>query len=352
MYKIISTNNHVEWKKALSFCNEDCIFFNFNYLKIFEDTKFTKARLFFYSDKQKYFVFPFLITNLNKYGYKEYSKYYDLETPYGYGGFSINTQDVSFLNDAFSIFKKYCKRNKIVASFLRFNPFLRNKNFQKISFKIIYNRKIVYLDLGQQLKNIIKNSYSSNQRNMIRKARKYFIAKLSNKKKDFKNLINLYLNNMKKVNADKFYFFNNVFFEKFYSNLKDNFIILYALSKKTKKIISSILILFDKEIGYYFFSGKDNNSDDNSSTNFLLHKSMIVLKRKHIKYLNLGGGNSDNKNDPLYRFKKNVSNETKDFFIGTKIHNKKIYDTLIKLWNKKNPNSVNKNKFLKYRYND
>merc|ERR1712196_711564 len=155
---------------------------------------------------------------------------------------------------------------------------------------------------------------------------------------------------MKRIGADQFYFFDNYFFKNFYFNLKANFVVLSAINKETNKVASSILVLFDNKIGYYFFSGKEESFKENSSINFLLHKSIIFLKRKKIKYFNLGGGNSDSKNDPLFKFKNRISKDTKDFYIGKKIHDKLTYFKLTEMWCNKHPNSKNSNKFLKYRF--
>ena len=348
MYSIISTNNHLEWKKTISLCKEECLFLDLKYIKIFEEKKLVKGKLFFYKNKKKYFVLPFLISSLKKYGYKKFEKFFDIETPYGYGGFISNTKDVKFLNKAIMSFNLYAKNNKIIVSFFRFNPFLKNQTFQKTKINYYYNRRIVYLDLNNSLKEIYKNSYSSNHRNMIRKARKIYYLKLSDKKKDFNKLVQLYLKNMKEINAEKFYFFNKDFFDGLFFKLKNNLIILSAVKKKSKETSAAVLILFDKNTGYYFLSGKNKKVDDNSSTNFLLHKASIFLKKKNIKFFNLGGGNSDDQNDPLFKFKKKISEKTKSFFIGKMIHNKKIYDQLIKIWSKNYPHSNNK-KFLKYR---
>ena len=349
MYRIISTDNHLEWKKIISLCKEECIFLDLKYIKTFEEEKLVKGKLFFYKNKKKYFALPFLISSLKKYGYRNFEKFFDIETPYGYGGFISNTKDVKFLNKAIMSFNLYAKNNKVIASFLRFNPFLMNQTIQKTKINFYYNRRIVYLDLNNSLKEIYKNNYSSNHRNMIRKARKLYTVKLGDKKKDFNKLVQLYLKNMKAINADQFYFFNKDFFEGLFFNLKNNLIILSAVKKKSKETTAAVLILFDKNTGYYFLSGKNKKVDDNSSTNFLLHKAGIFLKKKNIKFFNLGGGNSDDQNDPLFKFKKKISKKTKSFFIGKMIHNKKIYDQLIKIWSKNYPYSNNK-KFLKYRY--
>ena len=113
MYRIISTDNHLEWKKIISLCKEECIFLDLKYIKTFEEEKLVKGKLFFYKNKKKYFALPFLISSLKKYGYRNFEKFFDIETPYGYGGFISNTKDVKFLNKAIMSFNLYAKNNKI-----------------------------------------------------------------------------------------------------------------------------------------------------------------------------------------------------------------------------------------------
>ena len=60
---------------------------------------------------------------------------------------------------------------------------------------------------------------------------------------------------------------------------------------------------------------------------------------------------STSESDTLLKFKSNFSKKKLDFFIGHKIHNKKIYDTICKNWESKNfeVNRKFKSFFLKYR---
>ena len=53
--------------------------------------------------------------------------------------------------------------------------------------------------------------------------------------------------------------------------------------------------------------------------------------------------------DPLFKFKSGFSKENRKFYIGKKIHNQEIYDQIISIWEKNNPNKIDK-RLLKYRY--
>lgn len=67
------------------------------------------------------------------------------------------------------------------------------------------------------------------------------------------------------------------------------------------------------------------------------------------KYFHFGGGVSSDMKDPLFKFKSGFSKENRKFYIGKKIHNQEIYDQIISIWEKNNPNKIDK-RLLKYRY--
>ena len=75
-----------------------------------------------------------------------------------------------------------------------------------------------------------------------------------------------------------------------------------------------------------------------------------VIVRNGIKYFCLGGGAEID--DGIYKYKKSFSKKGDvNFYIGTKIYNKIIYDYLCSTWTKKHPNISTKysNFLLKYR---
>ena len=52
-------------------------------------------------------------------------QYYDFASPYGYGGWIIEGQDVSELD---AEYQKYCKQNSIVSEFVRFHCVILHNN--------------------------------------------------------------------------------------------------------------------------------------------------------------------------------------------------------------------------------
>jgi hypothetical protein len=93
--------------------------------------------------------------------------YFDLESPYGYGGYLLNNKDEKFIKKAFDEYKSYCKENYIIAEFVRFHPFVPLIKSEMDFF--VHERNIVVKKIDEE-ENIL-NSYSSKVRNIIRKCK-------------------------------------------------------------------------------------------------------------------------------------------------------------------------------------
>ena len=71
-----------------------------------------------------------------------------------------------------------------------------------------------------------------------------------------------------------------------------------------------------------------------------------------LKTIELGGGRSTFEDDSLLRFKGKYSHRKAAFYIGSRIYNKKIYNSLARQWSEKYPELVKQygNRVLKYRF--
>ena len=67
-------------------------------------------------------------------------------------------------------------------------------------------------------------------------------------------------------------------------------------------------------------------------------------------HIHVGGGNTELENDSLLRFKRNFSKTTRDFYIGKKTHNEKVYNEVIRQWEVKYPYNKEKSKKVLLRY--
>lgn len=255
-------------------------------------------------------------------------KYYDLETPYGYGGYLTNSVDKVFLKKAIEKYKEKCLSESIIAEFLRFDPdnsFL--PNFQSFMQICVQERTVVEVDLNRSYDEIFKEINPKLGR-VIRKGIKNGVEVIINdcSPKNQEIFRELYYQTMKKNRADKFYFFDKAYFERMFQlkGLK-----LYtAIYKGT--IIGGITILEDEDKLYYHL-GATSPEYYHLNPNTLLLVEVIKQYAEKKKGFVLGGGTSPDPEDPLFKFKKKFGRILKPFFIGGNIFNQQIYNSLCEM---------------------
>ncbi len=152
---------------------------------------------------------------------------------------------------------------------------------------------------------------------------------------------------MKRVNSNSYLYFN----EKYFNNLFNlNNIIQFVIEFNEKPIASSIC--FYSKNYFHYHLGASITEYLNYRPNDLLFEEMIkYAKLKNCKSIHFGGGNSLDEKDSLLKFKSNFSKDSLDFYIGGKIHNKKVYNEVMRQWEEKNPKheEMSKNIFIRYR---
>ena len=268
--------------------------------------------------------------------------YFDLETPYGYGGFYSNNSDIQFLKNAFNQYSEKCYQENIIAEFVRFHPF----NFITEKYSSFFDffskdRSVVIVDINQTIEERWKN-YSSNTRNVLRKCEKNNLH--FQKSNNSKLFIEMYYDTMKRNNALDYYYFKVDYFDKlFIRNDAQLFEVI-----KDDRIIAMGIILFGKEIAHYHLSANTEDSLKLNANYYLLDRTFNYSKEFGKKYFLLGGGRTNNLDDSLFRFKKKFSKDLLDFYISGKIYNQKKYAQYIKTWEDITGNEDVKY-FLKYR---
>lgn len=351
---IVKINNQL-WNDIVQRLNKNMhdIFFEPRYFEIFQSSGYGEAEAYLNNINNNFFFIPYLKNKINE-NFTNKETFYDIQSPYGYSGFLTNSKSTIFIDNSIRNFIDLCKNENVICSFIRSNPlsqklkpiYVLNKHF-----KIEMNRKIIVLNLKQSIKDIWNKEFNSNCRNMVRKSLDKYSYKISNSKNSYKLLIKFYLQNMKDIKADKFYFFNKNFFDKFYINLNKDFFIVEAINKNNETI-SSILVLYSRNYAHYMFSSRNKQFSDNSVINSLLFMAIKELKKRKISILNLGGGSTNSYNDNLFKFKSNFSKNNIDYTIATKIFLPDRYTDICNNWKKKYHNLEKKhsNKILKYQF--
>jgi len=315
----------------------DDIYYSDSYISLYlqKDEELFDFR---YDEGEKFLINKSIKRPILKVGnYKLDKIYYDLESAYGYGGFYSNSNDNTFLENAFKVYLKRCNNENIIAEFIRFHPFnsfpIEHERYLDLN---IYDRDIVVVSLVDD----ILSSYSSKVRNTIKKVNKKVVVQES---KDLKKFIQLYNETMKKNDATAFYFFDEKLFENLYS-MKE--VDLYEVLFEDETVAMGFFMQ-GSNLTHYHLSANTHLSYKLNANYALLYRFSEIAKARGVQYLLLGGGTTIHDTDSLLRFKKKFSKETKPFYISGKIYNKEIYNKYIKLWEEQTKKDIKY--FLKYR---
>lgn len=275
---------------------------------------------------------------------KEYlkpEKWFDLTTPYGYGGWLFNGDANSDnMHQFYNEYKDYMLKNNYVSSFVRYSPVLKNMEpFRSICpVNVINLGKTISIDLSSE--ELIWQNITSKNRNMIRKAIKNNVQILHCKptRALMDTFKEIYDEAMMADNAFSYYFFSELFYCSIIDNLSDNTEIFYALHDG--EIIAMSIMLHCNKFMHYHLSGTKSQFRQLAPTNLLIYEAALWGCQNGLELFHLGGGVGSGE-DSLFRFKAAFNrNSDFQFAIGQEIFNEEMYQQLVD-WRKDNDISFN-----------
>ena len=239
-FNVIDFNNKELWEKIVK---DKEIYYFWQYVDAFYKNGDGIPKLAYSEQENNEYVYKvFFIRNIAKdlqLNEKEYP-YYDIITPYGYGGIDANSENKELIKFFFENYKEYCIKNNVVSEFIRLNPLLNNYKLYNDEYDIKNISKTVYMKL--ETPEQIWKDMEGRCRTAIRKAQKNNLKVKSGFNKVFlKEFINIYEETMNRDKANSYYFFNDAFFESILNNLQ-HFAKIYTVYYKDKAINSSIII--------------------------------------------------------------------------------------------------------------
>lgn len=312
-----------EWGELISGFEDSDFYHTYDYHQVSKNPK-DKAILFKYSGDGLTIALPLLIREI------EGSSYYDATSVYGYPGPLIYSDSPTF--DA-GDFKKelnaYLIENKVVSVFSRLNPFIPLQEYLlKGMGEIISPGNIINIDLTKDMESQLRE-YHKRLRTYINKSRRLFTIKKAKSKSELATFIELYHDNMRRVDAKPKYFFAPEYFYKMFGSDSFESELLFAISDKTKEIVAGAWFIKKNRIVQYHLSGVRDDHLKLNPVKMLIDEMRIRARREGYTYFNLGGGVA-NKEDSLYQFKQGFSHDIKPFNVWRYIVNKKVYDELVK----------------------
>lgn len=270
-------------------------------------------------------------------GRVEEGKFFDLITPYGYGGFWGRIVDWDQLNHTYSM---YCIENNYVCEFVRFELF--SDYFKHYDGEVETRTHNVVRSLEISLDEMWMD-FKQKVRKNVKKANSYNLSCIiENTTEHLDDFLRIYYGTMDRTEAEENYYFSRQFFTDL-NAIRDNIMYFYVVHEG--KVISTELVIFGANYCYSYLGGTDQDFFDVRPNDYLKFEIIKWAKKKGLRSFVLGGGYG--KDDGIFQYKLCLAPHGQyDFYIGRKVFNQENYDKLVRL---RSGDNLNKSFFPLYR---
>lgn len=282
------------------------------------------ALLLVYEERNDYIAFPLLKREIPD------SSYFDLCSVYGYPGPISNMEIPCMKNDLIQNFKNsflnYLREEKIVSVFSRLHPFFPQDRLIRDFNGIHENGQTVAIDLSLPIEVQRKKYKSDTLRSVVRSRNKGFWVKETKKVEDVDLFIEIYKENMRRINSTEYYLFDRQYFmDLINSNEFDCRLLLVGLEEEV--MCGTIIILTHGIIQGHLIATKNAYLKE-SPAKFLVDEVSLIGRKEGMRYMNLGGGLGF-KNDSLFQWKSSFSDLFLDYKSFRYIVNPSAYQALV-----------------------
>ncbi|MDD4774101.1 MAG: GNAT family N-acetyltransferase [Eubacteriales bacterium] len=327
------------------------IYYNESYGKSYEDIEKGEYIKFEFISNRGTVLHPFIKRPLP--WLIDGKQYYDIVTPYGYGGpliIKLSGNENELMSDFASAFNTYCVCNDIICEFIRFHTLYENHRYCGNIYNIAYKRRTIAIDLTDP--NYYDTQFNAKCRNRVRKAIKNgIIIEPDRELNTIDTFAEIYYMTMTRNCAEDCYFFSKDYFHGIRNNLAGSALLVNA--KYEGQIIAASLSLYTvKGFAHCHLTATNPDYYPLAANNLILKTVCDMLRTYGCTWLHLGGGLSSAEDDPLFKFKRTFGRgdkNFKDFYLGNRVINNEIYDKAIKIRNEQEKKIADNNCFLLHR---
>jgi len=334
-----------EWDSALQqFQEVSDVYYDYNYFDIYARHFNVIPEAVVWEDRHISVFWPHLVRNIpNK--IENNLRFFDLITPYGYGGPLIcyNTNNASEIRSSLHSYMKayleFAERKNYICEFIRFHPLIKNwepfcKDFHGV-IAFDHNNDTVSVDLSCELDQIWGDFRKGHRYNIRKTEREECEVRILQKpsETDIEAFISIYNANMKNCHASRKYFFPPSFIKDHFSRLSA---VLININYHGKLIGASMFISGGSYI-HYHLSGSNNDIIGLYPSALTIWNAIKWAKENGFTGLHLGGGLG--RNDSLFNFKRGFSKAVNPYYTGKIIFNREQYTALTKSCDNLNTNT-------------
>ncbi|NLC40357.1 MAG: GNAT family N-acetyltransferase [Clostridiaceae bacterium] len=260
--------------------------------------------------------------------------FYDLTTPYGYGGpliMEVKPGRKQELLDGFAeAFAGFCKEENIVSEFVRFHILAGNAE----DFSSMYETELFNHTVGINLADYddpFQDEFAKSARKVVRRClRDGMTWEIEENPDTLEDFAEIYYQTMDRNEAADRYYFDADYFAAFIETMPEAVLKCRVLYED--KTIAMGFFLRSADVLHIHLSGTLSEYLHLSPAYVLRYGLTQWGREQGYKLIHTGGGISGDPEDSLYLFKKRFSRNTEfDFYIGRKVWNEEVYHELVEL---------------------
>ncbi|MCF0146343.1 MAG: GNAT family N-acetyltransferase [Eubacterium sp.] len=343
MLRIYHTDETAEWDRIVkSFSEYDFYYLN-GYAKSVEVQEHEEVVLFYYESEHLRGINVVQIRKINDIPFfrdRLEDRYYDLTTPYGYGGWLLEEKgDISVVGELDREYSEWCRDHHIVSEFVRVHPVIANERYLKDFYRVLPCGSVIAIDTKEPDR--IWTNMESKTRKSIRKARRNeFCVRRSTEDEAYEALSRLYYRTMDRVQADGSYYFSEDYFRTMKKELKSSTQI-FLVETKEKEIAAAAMMMGENGLFTGHLAGTEEDYLSLGVVSLLYYEAAVWAGENGYDVFHLGGGVGF-KRDSLFAFKASFTkNGEREHFFANKIFDREIYDKL--LWMRTEKGTVRQN---------
>ncbi|MBP1934980.1 GNAT family N-acetyltransferase [Ammoniphilus resinae] len=329
MLKAITIGQADKWDEIVRSFNDNDVNYLSGYVKAFQMHGNGEPILFYYDDGSTRAINVVMKRDIaherifkNK---LPIDTYFDLSTPYGYGGFIVEGNDYKTVNEAYDDF---CKNKGFVSEFVRFhllNDYRKYYNglCETHTRNVIRSLELPLDDMFMDFEHKVRKS--------IKKATKTGLEiEIDSKGSRLDDFLKMYYGTMDRSNAKENFYFKEDFFQ-IINEMTNQYVYFHVLYEG--QVISTELVIYGTENCYSFLGGTNREFFHLNANSLLKFEIIKWAKEKGLKRFILGGGYGAD--DGIYKYKKSFApNGVYDFYVGKKIFDREKYNELVKIRSK------------------
>ncbi|WP_347925817.1 peptidoglycan bridge formation glycyltransferase FemA/FemB family protein [Pontimicrobium sp. SW4] len=330
-----------DWNAVLSQVDTYDFYHTFDYHHISKNENTETPVLVTYTSHDVLIALPLLLRPI------ENTPFFDFTSIYGYGGTVSKNVTSDFDNTNFiNEIQAYFNSKNIVSVFSRLHPYIESqkpilKNFGNITSL----GKVVNIDVSLPIEES-RRVYQKSLKNQVNKLRRTCTVRKANTKEDILEFVDIYHENMNRLNADNSYFFKPEYFLNFIEQTDFKTDVLLVEDLESQKVIAGSMFVKTNGMVQFHLSGTRTDYLRLKPSKLFLDEMRIEATEQNFKYFNLGGG-LGSKEDSLFEFKSSFSKDFRTFEIWKCVINQEVYDEL----SSNNSSTTNSNYFPLYRAN-